>query len=70
MSKAVSDIPFDKIYVGMKIKCPASNNLYYYGKVIFVKDNKSKNIIIEWESNTISLHSYCDNILKYYTFAE
>jgi hypothetical protein len=66
MSKAVSDIPFDKIYVGMKL----NDISYSKGNVIFIKDNIEKNIVIEWERGVVSLHKYSDDVLKYYTFAE
>jgi hypothetical protein len=68
IGKALIDIPFDKIYPGMKLKYGRIGKC----KVILTKDNADRQILIEWEDGSMTLenHSLYNPVAKLLRFSE
>jgi len=70
MGKALNEIPFNKIYPGMKFSIKNGSE-DYFGKVILTKDNRAKArrecyILIEWEHGAMSLYQHATMTHHYF----
>ncbi len=55
IGKRLNEIPFDKIYPGLKF---VTSGVAVIGRVLFTKDNAAKNVLVQWEDQSLTLFSH------------